>query len=132
MAADLLCRDDTDVKESLGRPVGVDFNEIRAANDHFRKFVENAVRALVEVEEQRVSDGTKSELRFFCRVDVGILRDPQGEYHYFINEVQRSHGAFIFAAAAPDRAENLAKTMANGFLAQVLSRRVGKSLFGLK
>ncbi|KAK7434310.1 hypothetical protein VKT23_020260 [Stygiomarasmius scandens] len=61
----------------------------------FRRFVEETVAGLIE-EEEKIKGQKKSSLRVFCRVDVGLILDGNGEYHYYASEVERSLTVGLF------------------------------------
>lgn len=40
--------------------------------------------------EESETPGVQSSLRVFCRMDIGVYRDPHGKYRYFVLELQRN------------------------------------------
>jgi hypothetical protein len=51
--------------------------------------VESTVKGLIHLENARRGDESSS-LQVFCRVDVGVLKGPDNQFHYYVNEVERS------------------------------------------
>ncbi|KAF8870256.1 hypothetical protein BD779DRAFT_1479087 [Infundibulicybe gibba] len=58
------------------------------------EFVLQAVRELALLEEAQ--SGT-SGLRIFCRMDVSVYQSEEGWWMYYVNEVDRTHNASLFA-----------------------------------
>lgn len=61
----------------------------RLGKEEFTKFVEETVQGMIRL-ENNVRGDESSSLQVFCRVDVGVLKDPDGCYHYYVNELERS------------------------------------------
>jgi hypothetical protein len=63
--------------------------ERKEAWDNFNDFVERTVEGVMKLENARRNDESSS-LQVFCRVDVGVLKGPDGLFHYYVNELERS------------------------------------------
>jgi hypothetical protein len=72
-------------------------------------FAVKTLMALVMVEERQLRFATG--LRLFCRMDVGVLRTPDG-LGYWVNEIDRTQNASLFACGVTDWALTLAKDFA--------------------
>jgi hypothetical protein len=56
--------------------------------DEFYKFVHDTYEALAKSEARQI--GGLSSIAVFCRMDIGILIDEEGQASYFVNEVERT------------------------------------------
>lgn len=63
----------------------VDFER---GKEEFRAFVCQTWRALLQLEQSQLRHETG--LSLFCRMDIGIMMNPSGQYDFFINEVERT------------------------------------------
>jgi hypothetical protein len=73
----------------------------RKAEAELLEFATKVVQGLIAREELLSEGQIPSDLRLFCRVDVGVMRvSSQGEddarYQYFVNEVERGHATCLF------------------------------------
>jgi hypothetical protein len=60
------------------------------SKDEFVKFVEDTVKAVMDIENTRRCDHSSS-LQVFCRVDIGVLQTRSGgDFLYYISELERS------------------------------------------
>ena len=88
----------------------------------FETFLKKSFYGLVQ-QEEKVLQGELSDLRVFCRLDVSIFQDMNGKYHYFINEVEASHGTTLFVNYIHQRGPRIMSDLANSIRAKVALRR---------
>lgn len=72
------------------------------------EFVVGTVKELLRIEE-RGNRGMErmSGLRVFCRVDISVFQVESGEWEYYVNEIDRTHNASLFARADANMAKNV-------------------------
>ena len=85
-------------------------------------FLNRTFYGLVQ-QEEKVFGGELSDLRVFCRLDVSVFQDTKGKYHYFINEVEASHGTSLFLDYIHTKASRIASDLAIAMRAKVALRR---------
>ena len=68
-----------------------EYDNIDSSLDNFALNILARVVAL----EERVM-GRMSGLRVFCRLDVSVYQEKNGDHKYFVNEITRTHGAALF------------------------------------
>lgn len=56
--------------------------------EDLRNFIDKMYRGLVSQESNPT--GTVSSLTVFCRLDIGLMFDEEGNPSYFVNEVERT------------------------------------------
>ena len=64
------------------------------AKDVFVKYASHTLQGLIEVEEQRTK--RPSSLRVWCRMDISVMKGPDGKYQYFVSEVERSQTVGLY------------------------------------
>jgi hypothetical protein len=64
-------------------------DQASASHNEFVNFMEGSVKAVLNIENTRRHDRSSS-LQVLCCVDVGVLQGKGGEFHYYINELERS------------------------------------------
>lgn len=70
------------------------FTEEERGNEELMYFATRSLQALINREEQ-VGD-VKSDLRLFCRMDIGVLKNSESQYNYFINGLSRTLNTTMF------------------------------------
>lgn len=75
------------------------------------KFAETTLHHLIDLEETQMR--RKSGLRVFCRLDIGVIRLNDGSFDYWVNEVDRTSNASLFACGAIAGAETMAIEFCN-------------------
>lgn len=60
------------------------------------EFATSTFRALVLQEEALLEQRGRSDLRVFCCLDISVLKDSQGDLHYFTNEVSNTLRSNLF------------------------------------
>lgn len=68
------------------------------------QYVKYTLDQLIFQEEER---GGMSGLRIFCCIDVSVYQDEEGDWMYYVNEVDRTHNASLFAWADKDLAKDV-------------------------
>lgn len=63
--------------------------QARIGKAEFVDFVENTVAGIIKLENMKRQDESSS-LQVFCRVDVGVMKGPNGRFCYYVNELERS------------------------------------------
>src|ERR1700742_34012 len=61
-----------------------------------QKFATLTYKGLLEREENLLKAPGRSDLRVFCRLDLGIYLNNQGDYQWFVNEIASSARAGLF------------------------------------
>src|ERR1700678_2529168 len=65
-------------------------------HQRFKEFVEDTVRGMINLENERRGD-LSSSLPVFCRIDVAVCQpSPGGPFHYYVNELERSLTVGLF------------------------------------
>lgn len=64
------------------------------------RFVDKVYQELARTESR--TSGTKSSLTVFCRMDVGLIFDDDGNPSYFVNEIERSPTMSMWLRAIDD------------------------------
>lgn len=90
------------------------------------KFVLDTLAGLIKLEERQ--NRLQSGLRLFCRIDVAVLKNADGDYVYWVNEVDRTPNASLFACQATMHAELLAKTFVATLEKLYKPRDLGKGI----
>ena len=85
--------------------------EDKKSREMFTKFVERTVKGVMDLENKRRGD-LSSSLQVFCRVDVGVLKTPNGCFHYYVNELERSLTVGLYRAMGPTHLTMLNSTVA--------------------
>jgi hypothetical protein len=67
--------------------------EQQRGNQELINFAMKSLKALIKQEEQ--GGNAKSNLRFFCRMDIGVMTN-KSKYHYFVNGLSRSWDTAMF------------------------------------
>jgi len=70
-----------------------DLDDRRKAKEEFEKFVRDTYQHLYRMESKTI--GGRSSIAIFCRLDIGLVFN--GTLHYFVNEVERSPSASLWA-----------------------------------
>ena len=65
------------------------------AEAEFRTFVLQTYEELYAMESRRTS--AKPSISLFCRLDIGILIDSEGQAHYFVNEVEKTQTTSLWS-----------------------------------
>jgi hypothetical protein len=94
-----------------------------SGSEEFKHFVTKTYYALIHKEETILEKSQLSDLRVFCRMDVGVFKDQHQKYQYFVNKVEASHGTSLFLNHIGPRASGVATDMAVAFRTMVALRR---------
>lgn len=70
------------------------FTEEERGNKELIYFATKSLQALIN-QEEHVGD-VKSDLRLFCRMDIGVLKNSESQYNYFINGLSRKLNTTMF------------------------------------
>jgi hypothetical protein len=73
-------------------------------------FATTTLRHLAKLEEKALRE--KSGLRLFCRMDLGVIQYAEHKFHYWVNEVDRTPNATLFACGATHWTQTLARAFA--------------------
>jgi hypothetical protein len=77
------------------------YPEKSRSEEVFRRFVEDTVQGMINLENNRRGD-LSSSLSVFCRVDVAVCQPGGlGPFSYYVNEVERSLTVGLFRRATP-------------------------------
>ncbi|KAG2362865.1 hypothetical protein BDR07DRAFT_1484225 [Suillus spraguei] len=87
------------VFDDIMDPVGGTLSERRQADEELESFAKTVLNQLIEVEEESL--GASSSLRLLVRLDLCVKEGPDGEFGYFINEVERGLGIGMFSSGNP-------------------------------
>jgi hypothetical protein len=71
------------------------------------EFAQTTLRGLIKAEEIQL--GCATGLRLFCRMDIGVIKLHDGRFEYWVNEVDRTPNASLFACGVHPWGETLAK-----------------------
>ncbi|KAF7972496.1 hypothetical protein HWV62_17862 [Athelia sp. TMB] len=74
--------------------------ELLAARLELTQFTETTLKALILKEKER-SGARFSSLELFCRLDVSVIDNEDGELHYWVNEVERGPYAVLYSNEPP-------------------------------
>jgi hypothetical protein len=84
-----MLREDPGVSSNIiANPMGLPKEELDAARLELETFAETTLRNLVEAE--RMAYYHRPSIETFCRLDIGVMPDEEGNLRYFVNEVTRS------------------------------------------
>jgi hypothetical protein len=85
------------------------------------EFAYNTANELVSLEQTQL--GFPSGLNLFFRMDIGVMRLPRLEdgytFQYWVNEVDRTPNASLFACGVSTWAETLSKDFADSIVEYV-------------
>jgi hypothetical protein len=73
--------------------------EVKDGKNKLYKFVLDTLAQLIQLEEQQM--GSKTGLRMFCRLDIGVFQHEEKGYVYWVNEVHRTSNSTLFSSANP-------------------------------
>jgi hypothetical protein len=74
--------------------------DVIRGREEFKKFVEDTVRGMIDLENKRNRDRSSS-LEVFCRLDVAVSQpEAGGSFHYYVNELERSLTVGLFRRTA--------------------------------
>jgi hypothetical protein len=87
---------------------------------------------LVEMEEElfeRISGAPGSGLRWFARLDIGVLHDQKsGRFSYWMNEIERGHCTGLFSTLNGATWASMPPELVLLWQEVILDRRVKKDL----
>jgi hypothetical protein len=78
------------------------------------RFAETTLQGLVCAEERQLQ--CKTGLRLFCRMDIGVIKLEDGRFEYWVNEVDRTPNASLFACGVSPWGETLARDFGEAIL----------------
>jgi hypothetical protein len=82
--------------EFLNRKTGMESLR-KKAREEMRGFLEDSLARLVRL-ESRANGGGKPTISLFCRIDFSLLQRDDGDFNYFINEIDRTHTCNFWSA----------------------------------
>lgn len=88
--------------------------ENERGNRELLEFAQATLRGLVRAEEIQLQ--CKTGLRLFCRMDIGVLKLEDGRFEYWVNEVDRTPNASLFACGVSPWGETLARDFGDAIL----------------
>lgn len=84
-----MLKDDPEVSSNIiANPIGLPKEELDAARLELETFAETTLWSLVQAE--RMAYYHRPSIEIFCRMDIGVMPDEEGNLQYFVNEVTRS------------------------------------------
>lgn len=92
----------------LRNPPNQTRQESDRAKDEFLGFASATLNALIQAEERELR--SKSGLRLFCRLDVGLLEYEPHTFHYWACELDRTQNASLWACGVTHKATSMAST----------------------
>lgn len=92
----------------------------------FKDFVTKSYYGLIHCDEL-VLENRLSDLRVFCRIDVSVFMDSTGNYQYFVNEVEASHGTALLLHYTGNQGPRIAVDFATALRTMVAVRRARKA-----
>jgi hypothetical protein len=105
----------------------LDPEEQKQSKRAFRKFVEDTVAALIDIENESRRDRTSS-LSVFCRVDVAVYNDNTGKFHYYVNEIERSLTVGLFRSVCLSHSLSMINLAIRRFLPMYIQRSKAQNL----
>lgn len=72
----------------------MDLADFDNVDSSLEKYALDILGRVIALEEKKF--GRMSALRVFCRLDVSIYLEKNGDHKYFVNEITRTHGAGLF------------------------------------
>jgi hypothetical protein len=97
-----------------------------SGSEEFETFVTQTYYGLIHLEEKILEKPQLSDLRVFCRMDVGVMKDEKNQYGYFVNQVEASHGTSLFLNYIGGRASGVSTDIAVALRTMVADRRARK------
>lgn len=92
----------------------------KAGLKKFEEFAQTTFTWLVKLREAKI--GRRSELRTFARLDISVMRSPEGQAQFMVNEVEITFGTNLFLHSARHRAETIGATLADYFYRKAMTR----------
>jgi hypothetical protein len=91
-------------------PTTLSQQDVERGRTEFLNFAQSTYMGLIASEERELR--CKSGLRLFGRLDIGVIEYALHEFHYWVNELDRTQNATLWACAATNKACVLAATIA--------------------
>lgn len=89
------------VPEDLSaRPEGT-IEEKRRADEELHNFARKTLKALVKFETMKYN--VTPSIALFCRMDIALTCEEDGELHYFVNEVERTGTVSLWSGGSTGR-----------------------------
>jgi hypothetical protein len=90
------------------------FTEEERGNKELAFFANKSLQALID-EEEKVGN-LKSDLRLFCRMDIGVLKNSGSQYNYFINRLSRTQNTVMFMTGQNPQLVDRGKAICRAFV----------------
>lgn len=80
-------RDIPNIIDALHDRPGITKATLRRGMKEFLQYVNTTYMSLLELEEKEC--GSPSSISLFCRFDVGVMEGADGEYNFYVHDVER-------------------------------------------
>ena len=98
-------------------PTTLSQQEVERGKSEFMNFAQSTYTSLIAFEERELR--CKSGLRLFGRLDIGLIEYEQHKFQYWVNELDRTQNATLWACAGTNKARVLAATFAAALLSYI-------------